>query len=372
MNPEAFRQLAIYHKSSFIHRESIGSYKYLSAYMPFHNDNYQITGYLNLPYFAKQSELRQEISTFLVTFTNIYVVLMVLGLFFALLLSGYLLRPLMLLKANLQKLKLSESTQKIEWKGNDEISELIGEYNRMTEELVKSAELLARSERESAWREMAKQVAHEIKNPLTPMKLSVQYLKKAWNDNAPDWNERLERFSQTLIQQIDSLSEIASAFSDFASMPAATKTKINLAEVMNDAASLYKDIQNIRFIISSPDNESDRFIIADKRQLLRVFNNLIHNSVQAIGNKPDGMVQIRLKKENNYLIAEIQDNGSGMNDEQRAKVFSPYFTTKSSGMGLGLAIVKNIVSGMGGSIEFVSEENRGTIFTLRFPVTDNL
>jgi len=242
----------------------------------------------------------------------------------------------------------------------------------MTEELVKSAELLARSERESAWREMAKQVAHEIKNPLTPMKLSVQYLKKAWNDNAPDWNERLERFSQTLIQQIDSLSEIASAFSDFASMPAATKTKINLAEVMNDAASLYKDIQNIRFIISSPDNESDRFIIADKRQLLRVFNNLIHNSVQAIGNKPDGMVQIRLKKENNYLIAEIQDNGSGMNDEQRAKVFSPYFTTKSSGMGLGLAIVKNIVSGMGGSIEFVSEENRGTIFTLRFPVTDNL
>lgn len=372
MNPEAFRQLAIYNKSSFIHRESIGSYKYLSAYMPFHNDNYQITGYLNLPYFAKQSELRQEISTFLVTFTNIYVVLMALGLFFALLLSGYLLRPLMLLKANLQKLKLSESTQKIEWKGNDEISELIGEYNRMTEELVKSAELLARSERESAWREMAKQVAHEIKNPLTPMKLSVQYLQKAWNDNAPDWNERLERFSQTLIQQIDSLSEIASAFSDFASMPAATKTKINLDEVINDAASLYKGIQNIRIIISSPEKESDSFIIADKRQLLRVFNNLIHNSVQAIGNKPDGMVQIRLKKENNYLIAEIQDNGSGMNDEQRAKVFSPYFTTKSSGMGLGLAIVKNIVSGMGGSIEFVSEENRGTIFTLRFPITDNL
>ncbi len=368
MNAEAYRQLAIQQKSSFIQRESIGSYNYLSSYLPFRNDQNKLVGYVNLPYFARQSELRQEISTFLVTFTNIYVVLMAIGLFFALLLSGYLLRPLMLLKANLQRLKLSESTLKIEWKGKDEISELIGEYNRMTEELVKSAELLARSERESAWREMARQVAHEIKNPLTPMKLSVQYLQKAWNDNAPDWNERLNRFAQTLIQQIDSLSEIASAFSDFATMPVAAKVGVSLVEIIQDAVSLYKDTQNIRFDLSGVNKESFDYVFADKRQLLRVFNNLIHNSVQAIGNKPQGQIQIKMVRENNFWIVEIQDNGSGMNQEQQAKVFSPYFTTKSSGMGLGLAIVRNIVSGMGGNIEFTSEEHKGTTFTLRFPI----
>jgi two-component system, NtrC family, nitrogen regulation sensor histidine kinase NtrY len=370
MNPEAFRQLAQQHKSSFIHNESIGSYNYLSAYMPLRNDQNHLIAYVNLPYFARQSELRQEISTFLVAFTNIYVVLMAIGLFLALLLADYLLRPLMLLKANLRKVKLSESTQKIQWKGKDEISELINEYNRMTEELVKSAEMLARSERESAWREMAKQVAHEIKNPLTPMKLSVQYLQKAWNEQAPDWDKRLQRFTQTLTQQIDSLSEIASAFSDFASMPTAANEKINLYDVIRSAANLYKDIDNITIRVIGPPDQNQCFILADKRQILRVFNNLIQNSVQAIGNAPDGLIEIETQREKDQWHVRLSDNGEGISQEQKEKIFSPYFTTKSSGMGLGLAIVKNIVSAAGGSISFTSEENNGTSFHLYFPVFD--
>jgi two-component system, NtrC family, nitrogen regulation sensor histidine kinase NtrY len=368
MNSEAYKQLAYGNKSSFIHSESIGSYKYLSAYLPFRNDQNKLIGYVNLPYFARQSELRQEISNFLVAFTNIYVVLMAIGLFLALFLSDYLLRPLMILKANIRKVKLSESTQKIEWKGKDEISELIDEYNRMTEELVKSAELLARSERESAWREMAKQVAHEIKNPLTPMKLSVQYLQKAWSEKAPDWENRLHRFTQTLTQQIDSLSEIASAFSDFATMPAAAHEKVNLVEIIRNATTLYNDLENIHFEFKPLTEDKACYVLADKRQMLRVFNNLIQNSVQAIGKKPDGLIQIIIIKENDQWLVTVRDNGDGISHDKQEKIFSPYFTTKSSGMGLGLAIVKNIVSGIGGSINFVSDEKSGTEFLLYFPV----
>lgn len=372
MNAQAYRQLSIERKSAFIHSESIGEYNYLSAYLPFLNDRNKLMGFVNLPYFARQSELRQEISTFLIAFTNIYVVLMAIGLSLALLLSDYLLRPLMLLKANLKRVKLSESTHKIDWKGNDEISELISEYNRMTEELVKSAELLARSERESAWREMAKQVAHEIKNPLTPMKLSVQYLEKAWKDKASDWDERLNRFVQTLIQQIESLSEIASAFSDFASMPAATHERVDLNEVIRDATGLFKDNENIDIRINIPSDQKELFVFADRRQLLRVFNNLIQNSIQAIGNSPKGIIQIDLLTEDEYCLVKVTDNGSGITPEQQERIFSPYFTTKTSGTGLGLAIVKNIISGVGGQISFTSVQNQGTTFSIKLPLAHAL
>lgn len=368
MNPEAYKQLAYQNRSSFIQSESIGSYEYLSSYLPFRNDQNIIIGYVNLPYFARQSELRQEISNFLVAFTNIYVVLMAIGLFLALFLSDYLLRPLMILKENIRKVKLSETTQKIQWKGKDEISELIEEYNRMTEELVRSAELLARSERESAWREMAKQVAHEIKNPLTPMKLSVQYLEKAWNDKTSDFENRLQRFTQTLIQQIDSLSEIASAFSDFATMPAAAHEKVNLAEIIRNVTTLYSDLENIDFDFKTNPDISGFYVLADKKQMLRAFNNLIKNSVQAIGGKQDGIIRITITKENEYWLVKVKDNGEGISREKQEKIFSPYFTTKSSGMGLGLAIVKNIISGIGGRISFISEENEGTTFLISLPV----
>lgn len=370
MNPEAYKQLAFQNKASFIQNESIGSYDYLSAYLPLRNDQNNLIGFVNLPYFARQSELRQEISSFLVTFTNIYVVLMAIGLFLALLLSDYLLRPLMILKANIRKVKLSESTQKIEWKGKDEISELIEEYNRMTVELVKAAELLARSERESAWREMARQVAHEIKNPLTPMKLSVQHLLKAWNEKASDWDERLQKFTQTLTQQIDSLAEIASAFSDFATMPVAAHERVNLKVIINNAVVLYNDLDNITIKPNFSSDEPACYVLADKKQILRIFNNLVQNSVQAIGSTHNGLIEIEINKENSFWLVAITDNGGGISPELEGKIFSPYFTTKSSGMGLGLAIVQNIISGIGGSIGYESSEKKGTTFQLRFPILD--
>jgi nitrogen fixation/metabolism regulation signal transduction histidine kinase len=241
----------------------------------------------------------------------------------------------------------------------------VDEYNRMIDELARSAELLARSERESAWREMAKQVAHEIKNPLTPMKLSVQYLQKAWDEKAPDWENHLERFTRTIVEQIDSLSVIASEFSDFAKMPAANIEKIGLVEVIKSAADLYRHPRHIKISISPSDQEY--FVLADKRQLLRVFNNLIQNAVQAIGKKTDGIISINISCEGpDYHIA-ISDNGTGISDEQAVKIFSPNFTTKSSGMGLGLAMSKNILATINAKIDFESVPGEGTTFHIRIP-----
>jgi signal transduction histidine kinase len=365
MNSYAYYKLAYMQSLLYIQNEKIGRQEYLSAYIPFRNNKDQIIAYVNLPYFAKQTELQDEIADFLADYINVYVLLIVLAILLTVLVSRIITRPLQLIKDKLKVIGLGKSNEKIDWKRKDEIGSLIEEYNRMIDELARSAELLARSERESAWREMAKQVAHEIKNPLTPMKLSVQHLQKAWDDKAPDWEKRLAAFSRTIVEQIDSLSEIASEFSDFAKMPAANIEKIELSGIIQSAAELYHHHSNIRFDFEHMDREY--LVLADKRQLLRVFNNLIQNAVQAIGKKEDGLISIKLSTENDLYLVSISDNGSGITDELALKIFSPSFTTKSSGMGLGLAMVKSILSIIGGSVNFESKPGEGATFSVRIP-----
>ena len=367
MNTHAYDALAYKKKSLFIHNENIGNYNYLSAYVPFRNDQNIMIAYLNLPYFAKQDELKNEISTFLIAFINIYVILIAIAVFLALLISNYITRPLKIIMEKISHVKLGKPNEKIEWERQDEIGNLIIEYNRMIDELSKSAEKLAKSERESAWREMAKQVAHEIKNPLTPMKLNVQYLQKAWNEKAKGWDDRLERFSKTIIEQIDSLSTIATEFSDFAKMPQTKNEQIELKEIISNACELYKDFDNI-VISFNTDEEKDYLVLADKKQLLRVFNNMIKNSIQAIGSKKEGIIDISINTKRNIHIIKLKDNGSGISKDQSDRIFSPNFTTKTGGMGLGLAMVKSIVVTAGGKIWFDSEEENGTVFYIELPV----
>ena len=224
---------------------------------------------------------------------------------------------------------------------------------------------MAQSERESAWREMAKQIAHEIKNPLTPMKLSVQYLQKAWDEKAPDWDNRLKRFTQTIVEQIDSLSTIASEFSDFAKMPRLKFEKTDITEVIRNSIGLFRNTTKIQFKF---DYSKKYYSLADKEQLLRVFNNLIKNSIQAISDPEKGLIEISIEEDNKYLILKFTDNGNGIPKDQREKVFYPNFTTKSSGLGLGLAMVKSIVQNTGGEITFESEEGVGTTFIIALPV----
>ncbi len=367
MNPEAFLQMAVLSKTEYIHDERIGKLEYLSAYIPFKNKEGKLFAYINLPYFAKQNELEKEISGFLVALINIYVLLFALSIVTAILISNYVTKPLKLIQDKLSKIKLGKTNELIEWPEKDEIGNLVSEYNRMILELAKSAELLAKSERESAWREMAKQVAHEIKNPLTPMKLSVQHLMRVWKDDASDKEQKMERLTQTIIEQIDTLSSIATEFSNFAKMPKANLEKINVQQVLQNSIALFQEQENISIDFRNS-IVADVVVMADKEQLLRVFNNLIKNAIQAISEERKGKIEIELKQENQYYIISIKDNGSGISDEVRDKIFVPNFTTKTAGMGLGLAMVKNIVESINGRIGFETEIGKGTIFYISLPV----
>lgn len=365
MNPDAYAAIHIEGSSFLIQNEQIGDYQYLSAFIPFRNSSNQLIAYINLPYFAKQDELTNEISTFLVAFINIYIIFIALAIYLSLIISNYITRPLQLLKEKIGGLKLGKAEAKIAWNKNDEIGELVIEYNRMVDMLVISAEKLAKSERETAWREMAKQIAHEIKNPLTPMKLSVQYLQKAWDDQLPDWDLHLKRFTQTIVEQINSLSIIASEFSDFAKMPRSKFREIDLVKVVQSAIDLFIHTTEIQFKF---DFQNDCIVYADKEQLLRLFNNLIKNSIQAISDEKKGVITISVIHEKNACKVIFSDNGKGIPEEEQSKVFYPNFTTKTGGMGLGLAMVKNILENANGTISFSSVENEGTTFIILLPL----
>jgi len=365
MDPVALSMLADDRKSFFIHNERIGNYTFLSAYAPLRNFDNKLIGYLNLPYFARQEDLRQEMSKLIATYANLYIIIIALAVFLALLISRYITRPLQLIRTQLGNLQLGKSNAKVKWNRADEIGDLVAEYNRMIDELALSAEMLARSERESAWREMARQVAHEIKNPLTPIKLSMQHLIKAWDDHAPDWENRLKRFSQTLIMQIDTLSAIATEFSDFAQMPQSNFKNIDIVDVMHHSAQLFKEQENVSIIY--PQERGVYYAFADENQMLRVFNNLIKNSIQAIPSEKQGLIRIELEDRDSQCLIVLTDNGSGIPTEQQTSIFSPNFTTKSAGMGLGLAMVKNIIDNSGGRIWFESKEGNGTSFYILLP-----
>lgn len=366
MNPKAFLQVAVNGKTEYIHDENIGKLEYLSAYVPFKNKDGKTLAYLNLPYFAKQSELEKEISTFLVALINIYVLLFALSIIVAILISNYVTQPLKLIQDKLGKIKLGKTNELIEWKEKDEIGSLVSEYNRMIAELQKSAQLLAKSERESAWREMAKQVAHEIKNPLTPMKLSIQHLRRTMDGNPADLNRRVESLTTMLIEQIETLSTIASEFSAFAKMPKAISEKINLYQIVQSTIDLYVNSTDVEFNFAT-EVEDDASIYADRDQMLRVFNNLFKNAIQAIPEDRKGEIDVLLSRRGDNFIVRIKDNGTGIGEEQIDKIFVPSFTTKTGGMGLGLAMVKNIIENFNGRIWFETVKGEGTTFFISIP-----
>lgn len=367
MSAGAFAMLSQRNYSFLLITEHIGEMAFMSVYIPVRNDRNENIAYLNLPYFARENELSREISSFISTFINIYMLIILLTVLITVVVSNYVTQPLRLIKDKLKNIKLGTTNEKIKWKRRDEIGDLVFEYNRMIEELAFKADLLARSEREMAWREMAKQVAHEIKNPLTPMKLSTQYLEKAWNDKAKDFDDRLKRYSQTMVEQIDSLSDIATAFSHFGKMPESTVVKICLNDVLSSVITLYRS-EEYDITLQLPDTAL--YVYADESQLLRVFNNLLKNAQQAFLPGRRGMIHVTLRVEEGKALTVVQDNGTGMTEEQKKKIFQPNFTTKSSGTGLGLAMVKNIVTGFEGRIWFESIENSGTTFSVELPLAE--
>lgn len=368
MQPLAFFKMSCDKETWYIQTESIGDLNFLSAYVPVLDRDDEVMFYLNLPYFATEQNLRSEISSFMVTLVNVYVLLLILAGIIAFFVSRSITRPLATIAGKFREIKLGKSNEPINWTHDDEIGILVDEYNKMLKELERSAQLLARSERESAWRDMAKQVAHEIKNPLTPMRLSIQHLQRAIQTNAPNTQELTRKVTDTILEQIDNLAHIASEFSNFAIMPKAVNEDICLNDVLASVTDLFTETENAEITLQIPDTRV--FIFADKNQIIRVLNNVLKNAIQAIPDDRQGRVDVVLEQRQMRALIKISDNGKGITEEERDKVFVPNFTTKSSGMGIGLAMSKNIVESVGGYIWFESTPDVGTTFFIEFPIKD--
>jgi nitrogen fixation/metabolism regulation signal transduction histidine kinase len=241
----------------------------------------------------------------------------------------------------------------------------------MVDELAISAAKLAKTERDLAWREMAKQIAHEIKNPLTPMKLSIQYLQRAWNDKVEDFDSYLARVTGTLIEQINSLSSIASEFSKFAQMPLAKAEVVNLMDKLESCRTLFGDTGTAEIALH---NEVGGAVMvrADGEQLLGVFNNLIKNALQSVPEGREGQINIVVALNGDMVRVAVADNGQGVPEEVRDHLFVPSFTTKTGGMGLGLAISRRVVENAGGQIWFETRAGEGSVFYVELPQARSL
>jgi signal transduction histidine kinase len=365
MNRLVYENLARENASEYIHDEHIGEMKYISAYVPLMNSDNEFLAYLNLPYFTQSGALTRDVTNLVVAVINIYVILILLILLISVFLADRITQPLRMIQNRIAQVSLNRKNEMIQYNRSDEIRGLVEEYNYMVQELERSAGLLAQSERESAWREMAKQIAHEIKNPLTPMKLNVQHLQRTFTEGRDD-PEMVNRISATLIDQIDSLSAIAREFSDFAKMPQARHARINLVSKLNNLHQLFESTDRAKILIDTGKHKKI-YVIADKEQLMRVFINLVKNGLQSIPEGREGNIRITLETDKEKVRVSISDNGKGIPEEIRDKLFQPNFTTKSGGMGMGLAITYNIVRSMGGEIWYDTVLHKGTTFHVELP-----
>ena len=351
-----------------IEEKDLKNSDYYLAYWHFSDLEGRPIAITNVPYFDARNDSREDLEDFLGDLILIYLGLFIAALVLAWILSGYIAQSLQRIGAKMKDVDLAKKNEPLEWHSNDEIGQLVNEYNRMLAAAEKSTADLAKSERESAWREMAKQVAHEIKNPLTPMKLRIQHLQKAHNEGAEDWDEKFKLTADSLINQIEVLTNIANEFSTFAQMPTAKHQLVNLSYVIEDAIETFSaQTKNTTIVYIKSLKNSE--IIADKDQLLRVFNNLIKNALQAIPAEKEGRIEIFEKNYKGMLKIEVKDNGTGIIKEAQESIFVPNFTTKTKGMGLGLAMVKKIIENLGGQIWFKTKEGEGTSFFLTFKVS---
>ncbi|MFY0673889.1 MAG: GHKL domain-containing protein [Bacteroidia bacterium] len=360
----AFFEIAYNGKSLFIKDEKIGKLNYISAFVPVIK-NGDFMGFVQLPYFKRQQDLRKDQANFVVTLFNIYLIILLLLAFLTALILRTVTKPLSLITTQLKNTTLTSTNEKITWEKNDEIGLLVKEYNQMVDKLELSAKQLADSKQAEAWQEMAKQVAHEIKNPLTPMKLNIQQLQRAWKDQHPNVENIFNKVTQVLISQIESLARIASNFSNFAKMPKVETQPVSIGAILNEIEQLYNSKEPVVFL-KNP--YADQIVMADRDQLFRAINNLVKNGIQAVDTPIKPVIKIFCECVDSKLKLTITDNGSGISEEMKEKIFIPNFSTKSSGMGLGLAIVKQIVESHNGSIYYKSNVPVGTTFIIEIPL----
>ncbi|NEV94520.1 GHKL domain-containing protein [Psychroflexus sp. YR1-1] len=363
MAPEKLETLENSASKKYVENFKINDQNYQSSYTYILDNYFKPIGILNLPYIEDDGFLQRELRGFLILLSEVYLFMLIAAIVLAYFLSKYITSSLQSISKKITKTRLDQANPKISYNEiSYEIKPLVKAYNEMIDELEESAAKLARTEREEAWRQMARQVAHEIKNPLTPMRLSMQSFERNFDPGDPAIETKVQEFSKTIIQQIDNLSAIAGAFSDFAKMPAQQKESLNAVEIIKLALDIFND-NKIR-LISEKDNIQIKF---DRSQLIRIITNLVKNAIQATEHLESPLITVSIFTSEDDVIITVEDNGVGVPEEMQERIFEPRFTTKSSGMGLGLGMVKNIVETYKGDIKLTSKPDEGSIFTLKFP-----
>jgi two-component system nitrogen regulation sensor histidine kinase NtrY len=368
MNPEAFADIKENNAQRILLKEQTGDISFNALYLPLpsiHQTNVA-DGFIGIPFFDSEKELDSKLIQLLTTIMNIFTAMFILFLVITNWASRALTVPLKLVTDKLKQTTLNGNNEKLEYHSEDEIGLLVNEYNQMLLKLEESKNELAIREKEAAWREMARQVAHEIKNPLTPMKLSLQYLQKAIAEKRENTEALISKIAQTLITQIEILSDIATSFSNFTALPDLKPERLNLSQVLRQSLDLHNNPAEV--CIKADIKAGNYEVIADENILMRSFNNLIINALQAVpaGKKPEIMVS--LQTQDHKASISFRDNGSGIPAEIRHKIFVPNFSTKFTGSGIGLAVVKRGIESAGGRIWFETEEGQGTTFYIELPL----
>ena len=337
--------------------EEINSYSF--AY----NKRNQKMGIINIPYHPSNYSNKTELWDFLKRLLTIYLLLFIGAVILAYLLSTYITKSIASISLKIKGVEIGENNERLSWENNDEIGVLVNAYNEMLNKLELSKEKLAQNERQIAWREMAKQVAHEIKNPLTPMKLSVQHLGRVLDISKGRNKDTLKDFQEKMLQQIRILTEIADEFSNYAELPKGKMQEVDLIEIIHKIINLFKHEERVKFNLNF---QKDNYfgLIGDENQLIRLFNNLIQNSLQAMDH--NGNIKLNLSQDENNIIISFVDSGPGIPIEIQDKIFEPKFTTKTKGKGLGLALVCQIILNHNGKISLVKERAMGTEFKITF------
>ncbi|MDO4735674.1 MAG: HAMP domain-containing sensor histidine kinase [Bacteroidia bacterium] len=365
MNANAYKQIVRENKNKVLNNEQLGKLSYYSLYAPIFNANGKLLAIANIPYFAKDSDFTLDASVILATIINIYILLLIMAILGGSTLANKISKPIAEISRKMRYIDVVKRAEHIDYKSDNELGDLVRSYNKMVDDVEASTAKLAQSEREQAWSEMARQIAHEIKNPLTPMSLKIQHLVRMKNMGVEGWEDKFEDAAKSILEQINILSNTASEFSSFAKFYYEETVEFNLSEVINEQKIFFDTQENIRIIYDYC--RKDCMVHARKGQIIRVLVNLISNAIQALEETKLGYIRILLKENEGFYVVSIEDNGPGVKPEDEKKLFKPNFTTKSSGTGLGLAICRNILEQSGGKIFYTKSDLGGANFSFTLP-----
>lgn len=382
LSGNAYYNIALLRRDYFPENQQIGDFTFIVGYKPIYDNFNNITGIISTQTVFKQSEINQELTESLVYILGPYFTAVIVLIFIVNFLSYRISNPVLRLQKATEQLSKGNIDVQVKSNSKDEIGELVNSFNRMIRELKRSRAELKKAEREGAWRDIARQVAHEIKNPLTPMKLAMQHLYNAYTHNSNDFKAIIQTTNRLIIDQIETLNKIATEFSNFAKLPSRNYELLDVNEILADVVKLMNADGKIQLHADNSINnngveaEDRKYILGDRDEVRRALINIIKNSLQAVDEhetrRETGQVNVEAQRQNGYYTVKIADNGIGMDKETQQKLFEPYFSTKSSGMGLGLVITKKILDDMKAKIAVKSIEGSGTEVEIKFRIQDTV